>query len=224
MIVTIDGTASSGKSTIAKRLAQKLGFVYCNTGAIYRAMTILILENFNEDYFNEDDFYNLVKDMSVVEGFKNGEFFITLNGKDVSGEINQHHISQAVVRYAKLPKLREVVRKIQRQIATSNDSVVEGRDIGTVVFPNAEVKFFMSASVEVRAQRRKADYDKKGEHISLSKVIEEIKERDRLDMEREVSPLKPASDAIIVDNSGNDVDKMVDYLASIVKKYKTTKN
>lgn len=224
MIVTIDGTASSGKSTIAKRLAQKLGFVYCNTGAIYRAMTILILENFNEDYFNEDDFYNLVKDMSVVEGFKNGEFFITLNGKDVSSEINQHHISQAVVRYAKLPKLREVVRKIQRQIATSNDSVVEGRDIGTVVFPNAEVKFFMSASVEVRAQRRKADYDKKGEHISLNKVIEEIKERDRLDMEREISPLKPASDAIIVDNSGNDVDKMVDYLASIVKKYKTTKN
>ena len=224
MIVTIDGTASSGKSTIAKRLAKTLGFVYCNTGAIYRAMTLYILDNFGEEYFNEDAFYDLVKGMEITEGFKGGEFFITLNGTDVTGKINEPHISEMVAKYAKLPKLRTVVRSIQRQIATSNDSVVEGRDIGTVVFPNAEVKFFMSASDEVRAKRRMADFEKKGEHITFNDVLKMIKERDKLDMEREVSPLKPAVDAIIVDNSGDDPDEMVGKLASIVKSYKQTEN
>ena len=223
MIIAIDGTASSGKSTLAKRLAKKLKFVYCNTGAIYRAITIKAIRKFGEDgylNFSEDEISDYIEGSEIMEGFDDsGEFFITLDGEDVSYEINTPQISQFVAHYAKMPKLREISRQIQHRIATTNDSVVEGRDIGTVVFPNAEVKFYISASPEVRAKRRMADYEKKGKVMSFEDVLADLLERDRLDKEREISPLKPAEDAIIIDNSGNDPDVMVDVLAKYVKQF-----
>ena len=223
MIIAIDGTASSGKSTLAKRLARKLKFVYCNTGAIYRAITIKAVREFGDDgyeKYSEDEIVNFIKDVDINEGFdKNGEFFIIMDGEDVSFEVNTPKISQLVPHYSKIPKLREVAKIIQRKIATTNDSVVEGRDIGTVVFPSAEIKFFVSADAEVRAKRRMGDYEKKGKVIAFEDVLKDLLERDKMDAEREISPLKPADDAIIIDNSGNDPDAMVDILAGYVKDF-----
>ncbi len=220
MIVAIDGTASSGKSTLAKRLAKKLNFVYCNTGAIYRAVTIKIIRKFGDDgyqNYSEDTIAEYIEDVKIEEGFdENGDFFVTLDGENVTTEANSPKISNLVAFYSKMPKVRTIVRALQKHIATTNNSVVEGRDIGTVVFPMAEVKFFVSASVEVRAQRRFDDYKKKGKEISFKEVLDDLKLRDKMDEEREVSPLKPAKDAIIIDNSGNDPDIMVTKLAGIV--------
>ena len=220
MIIAIDGTASSGKSTLAKRLAKKLNFVYCNTGAIYRAVTIKIIRKFGEDgYLNysEEEIADCIKDAKIEEGFDNsGEFFVTLDGEDVTTEANSPKISHLVAFYSKIPKVRAVVRELQKYIATTNNSVVEGRDIGTVVFPQAEVKFFISADAEVRAKRRYEDYKKKGKEISFAEVLEDLVARDKMDEEREVSPLKPAEDAILIDNSGNDPNAMVDKLARLV--------
>lgn len=226
MIIAMDGTASSGKSTLAKRLAKKLGFVYCNTGAIYRAITIKADRTFGEkgyEKYSEDEIYNIVKEVDIQEGYtKEGEFFVSLDGEDVTAEANSAYISSIVPHYAKIPKLREIARVIQHQIATTNNSVVEGRDIGTVVFPNAEVKFFISASPEVRANRRYNDHIRKGENVNYDDILKDILERDKLDSEREVSPLKPAEDAIIIENNGSDPDAVVEMLANHVNIYRSS--
>ncbi len=223
MIIAIDGTASSGKSTLAKRLARKLKFVYCNTGAIYRAITIKAVRTFGDDgyeKYGEDEIADYLRDIDIKEGFDDkGEFFIIMDGEDVSFEVNTPKISQLVPHYSKLPKLREIAKIIQRKIAITNNSVVEGRDIGTVVFPNAEVKFFVSADAEVRAKRRMGDYEKKGKAMSFEDVLKDLLERDKMDAGRDISPLKPADDAIMIDNSGNDPDAMVDILAGYVKAF-----
>ena len=225
MIIAMDGTASSGKSTLAKRLAKKLKFVYCNTGAIYRAVTIKAIRHFGDDgylKFSEDEIADYLSDTEFQEGFTEaGEFFVSLDGEDVTLEANSPKISQLVAHYAKMPKLREIVRLSQKDIATSNNSVVEGRDIGTVVFPNAEIKFFISASAEVRAKRRYDDFKRAGKELSFEEVLEDLKLRDKMDEEREISPLKPADDAVIIDNSGNDPDAMVDILAEYVRNYQS---
>lgn len=223
MIIAIDGTASSGKSTLAKRLARKLNFVYCNTGAIYRAITIKAVREFgDEGYLNysAEEITKFVKNSVINEGFNEyGEFFISLDGEDVTTEANSPKISHLVAFYAKIPPLREFARGVQKDIATTNNSVVEGRDIGTVVFPNAEVKFFISARPEVRAQRRFDDYKKTNSEITFEEVLQDLVLRDKLDAEREISPLKPAEDAIIIDNSGNDPDAMVEVLAGFVRNF-----
>lgn len=219
MIVAIDGTATSGKSTLAKRLAKKLGFVYCNTGAIYRAIAIKITSIYGEEICeNEEELVDIISKVKITESYDNGIFKITLDGEDVTDKIHTPFIDRFVGVYSKIGGIRKIVRTIQKEIATSNNSVVEGRDIGTVVFPNAEVKFYISADDKVRAQRRYDDYKKSGKECSFEEVLREIKARDELDFNREISPLKPAEDAIIIDNSGNDPDKMVDYLADIVNK------
>ena len=134
MIIAIDGTASSGKSTLAKRLARKLNFVYCNTGAIYRAVTIKIIRKFGDEgyqNYSEEEIAGYIENVKIEEGFDaNGEFFVTLDGEDVTFEANTPKISHLVAFYAKMPKVRAVVRDLQKYIATTNNSVVEGRDIG----------------------------------------------------------------------------------------------
>ncbi len=220
MIVAIDGTVCSGKSTIAKRLAKELGFTHINTGAIYRAMTVASIRVFGKDLDAEklaDEIVKLVKPLDIDESFnEDGSFKITLNGEDISGEINLPYVSQQVAHVAKIPEVREICQTIQKRIASCKNCVIEGRDIGTVVFPNAEVKFFMSADDIVRAKRRMKDYEEKNQHLSLEEVLKEIRARDEEDINRAISPLKPAEDAIIIDNSGDDPDEMVDYLKRIV--------
>jgi len=220
MIVAIDGTVCSGKSTIAKRLAKALGFTHINTGAIYRAMTVACIRVFGKDMDVEsltDDIIKIVKPLDIDESFDaDGGFKITLNGEDITGEINLPYVSHQVSHVAKIPEIREMCKIIQKRIASCKNCVIEGRDIGTVVFPNAEVKFYMSADDIVRAKRRMKDYEEKGENYPIEEVLKEIRARDEEDMNRAISPLKPADDAIIIDNSGDDPDEMVDYLKRIV--------
>lgn len=216
MIVAIDGTVCSGKSTIAKRLAEYLGFLHLNTGSIYRALAIKML---NEGVSNNDlDAIARCLNKTKVElKYSAGEAVVLLDGVDVSGEIRTPRISSTVALYSKVPIVREYVRQVQVETATKADTVIEGRDIGTVVFPNAEVKIFMTADDDVRAKRRYMDYLKQGKEMSLEEVKHEVLERDRLDMEREVSPLKPADDAIIYQNNGNNIDVVIADLAKVVE-------
>ena len=217
MVVAIDGTVSSGKSTIAKRLANHLGFLYCNTGAIYRAITIKIINEGLEQASEDEICRTLEKTDVMLERGKDGGLKVFLDGKDVTGEIRLPEISQKVAIYSKIPQVREYVRVVQTKIAQSGDAVIEGRDIGTVVFPNAEVKIFMTADVDVRAGRRHKDYLAQGKTLTYSEVREEIIARDKMDMERPISPLKPAKDAIIYYNDGDNIDKVINDLAKIVE-------
>ncbi len=222
MIVAIDGTVCSGKSTIAKRLARALGFVHLNTGAIYRAVTLKTVRHFGRDA-NYEEIADLIVEYIVGGGTEinfeiiNGENRVILDGEDVTLELNLPYISQRVCFVAKIGLIRKFVTEIQKRVAGNNNCVVEGRDIGTVVFPNAEVKFFMSADDEVRAKRRLQDYQNKGENPPFEDVLKEIRMRDKEDTEREISPLKPAEDSVIINNSGNDPDEMVNYLKNIVE-------
>ena len=220
MIVAIDGTVCSGKSTVARLLAYNIGFRYVNSGAIYRAFTYKIIKA-NKQNATEDELAVFLAgtqiDMQVVDG---GKFKMIVDGIDITNEINLPYISQNVAIYAKLPSLRKLAKNHQYLLATTCDAVVEGRDIGTEVFPNAEVKFFMTADIDVRANRRFLDYKKAGKNIPLEKVKEEIIVRDKMDMEREVSPLKPSKDAIIYYNNGSDVNAVIKELSSIVLKKK----
>lgn len=216
MIVAIDGTVCSGKSTIAKRLAEYLGFFHLNTGSIYRALTIKML---NEGVSNNDvdAIARCLKTTKVELKHIAGEVIILLDGVDVSREIRTPRISSTVALYSKVPIVREYVRQVQVETATKADTVIEGRDIGTVVFPNAEVKIFMTADDNVRAKRRYMDYLKQGKEMSFDEVKREVLERDRLDMERAISPLKPADDAIIYQNNGDNIDVVIADLAKIVE-------
>ena len=222
MVVAIDGTVCSGKSTIARKLANYLNFLYCNTGAIYRAITIKILNKKLENATDEEIFNMLQRTVITATRGKEGKVQVFLDGKDVTDEINTPYISQNVSHFSKILLVREYVRHVQVEMAKSGDCVIEGRDIGTVVFPNAEVKIFMTADDDVRAERRLNDYKKQGKSLSFSDVKKEILARDKEDMERAVSPLKPAEDAIIYYNNGSDINKVVEELAEIV--YKNKKN
>ena len=217
MIVAIDGTVSSGKSTIARLLAHKVGFTYVNTGAMYRAITIKVI-NQNMQDASAEEITKMAKQTKIKLKMSNdGKLVVLLDGEDVTNIINTPLISQNVAKYSQIVGVREVVKKLQKQIALKTDSVVEGRDIGTVVFPSAELKVFMTASVETRAQRRLNDYIKMGKDCSLKQVMEEIKARDKADMEREVSPLKPSEDAIIYYNEGSDINKVLEDLSLLIK-------
>ena len=220
MIIAIDGTVSSGKSTIARELAKKLGFMHLNTGAIYRAITIKIL-NKNMQNSSEDEVWNMLQ-RTVITASKNeeGRMQVFLDGVDVTSEINSPLISQNVAIYAKIPKVREYVKSVQHWLAEQGNVVIEGRDIGTVVFPNAELKIFMTADDDVRASRRQNDYLKQGKNIPFEVVKAEILARDKADMEREISPLKPAEDAIIYYNNGNDLNKVVSDLEKLLENQK----
>lgn len=216
MIVAIDGTVSSGKSTIARKLAHKIGFTYVNTGAIYRAITVKILDRCMQNA-SEEELVKLAKNSKIEMQMDNGgRLVVKLDDNDVSNVINTPLISQNVATFAKIKGIREVAKKLQKNIATNNDSIVEGRDIGTVVFPNAELKIFMTASVDVRAQRRMNDYIKMGKTCSFEDVKTEITNRDKEDMEREISPLKPSNDAVIYYNDGNDIEKVLEELSKMV--------
>ena len=217
MVIAIDGTVSSGKSTIAKKLAEHLGFLYCNTGAIYRAITIKILNNKLTDASN-DEIKKILEQTSVtMTKDDSNKIHVFLDGKDVSDEINSPKISEEVSLYSKIPAVREYVRIVQQKIARNGNAVIEGRDIGTVVFPNAELKIFMTADIDVRAQRRMEDYKKQGKNLSFDEVKKQVIARDEADMNRAISPLKPADDSVIYYNNGSDIEKVILDLAKLVK-------
>lgn len=222
MQVAIDGPASAGKSTVAKILASKLSFVYIDTGAMYRACT-LIARDHQIDYGNEDEILKAIDEdgIKLLPG-KDGQK-VVVAGKDVSLEIRTPEITANVSQVSALPKVREKMVELQREMAGSTNVIMDGRDIGTTVLPDAEVKIFLVATARSRAERRMLDWKQKG--IKSDQTVEEIEadiaKRDYLDSHREVSPLKKANDAIEIDTTNMSIDQVVGAIfAEIQKKQK----
>ena len=216
MIIAIDGPAATGKSTSAKLVAEKLDFTYLDTGAMYRCVTLLTLRNsvkINSNHHLD----SLLKGFQLDIKKNKDEYFFYLNGEDVSKEIRRSDVTKNVSAVSALLIVRKTLVKIQRKIAEDQNCVVEGRDIGTVVFPNADVKFFVVADLVVRAKRRQLDLKILGEEKTIDSLIKEIHDRDRYDSQREVSPLSMAIDAIEVDTTNMSIDEQVDFMVNKIK-------
>ena len=216
MIIAIDGPAATGKSTSAKLVSQKLGFTYLDTGAMYRCVTLLVLRN-NVEINNQDHLASLLKNFQL-DIKKNGkDHLFLLDGEDVSKDIRSSDVTDNVSAVSALPVVRKKLVSIQRKIADNQDSVFEGRDIGTVVFPNADVKFFIVADTLVRAKRRQLDLKRLGEKKTIDSLIKEIRDRDNYDSQRKISPLTKAIDAIEVNTTNTTIDEQVNFMVNKVK-------
>lgn len=207
MQIAIDGPAGSGKSTIAKRLAERLNIEYIDTGAMYRAITLKLKNVEKEDY-------KKVLDKTNID-FKNNKIF--LDGVDVSNFIRDPEISKLTSDISKLPEVREKLVIIQRNIAKNKSVVMEGRDISTVVLPQADYKFYLSAGEEIRAKRRTLQLLERGLATDYQKILEEIKDRDKNDINRKNSPLKVAENAVIIDSSKLNIDDTVSLMLSYIR-------
>lgn len=216
MIVAIDGPAASGKSTSAKLLAKELGFLYLDTGAMYRCVSWAVIKD-EIDLSNDRQLLNFLKIFKIDLKNTGNRSSFYVNNKDVTDLIRKSNISQRVSEVSAIPDIRDFMVDIQRNYAKSENCVMEGRDIGTVVFPKAEVKFFIIASDEVRAKRRKLELESLGEKKSLSELIDEIRRRDDFDSNRGHSPLKKAFDAIEIDTTDLSIDEQVKLMLDIVK-------
>lgn len=233
--VTIDGPAGAGKSTVARMLARRLGFAYLDTGAMYRAVTLKALRA-GVDLRDEEALVRLAGDANIQLTTTAGEMTrVFLDGEDVTAEIRSSLVSRSVSLVARVPGVRSEMVRRQRELAgagsgacagpgngTGNGAgaggvVVEGRDAGTVILPEAQFKFFLTASEEERARRRLADFKAAGEDVALDRLINEIKERDRLDSSREVAPLQPARDAQIIDCSHLSAAGVVELIVNRVR-------
>ncbi len=215
MIIAIDGPAGSGKSTTAKIVAEKLGFIHINTGAMYRGITLKCLQ---QD-INPDDIVKMKRILSETT-FKfcgNNGSHLYMNEKDISSEITSIEVTESVSRISAIPMVREKLVHYQREMAEGQDVLLEGRDIGTVVFPNADFKFFLIADINVRARRRMKDMETKGEIVFLEELIDELAERDRKDSTREHSPLKKAEDAVEIDTTSLSIEGQVNCIVEIVQ-------
>lgn len=198
--IAIDGPAGAGKSTIAKMLAKELAYVYVDTGAMYRAIGYYFLKN----GVNSDDVETIEKELSNINVsivYQDGEQQVLLNGENVNGVIRQEEVGKMASATSKYKAVREKLVETQRQIAREQNIIMDGRDIGTVILPDATVKFYLTASVEVRAKRRYDELVAKGEACDLKEIEKDIADRDYQDMNREVSPLKQAKDAVLLDSS-----------------------
>lgn len=201
LVVAIDGYSSCGKSTLAKALAKKLGFIYIDSGAMYRAITLYFLRN-NVDLENHDAIVDALQHIELNFHSKDYESHITLNGEEVSDEIRLMPVSEAVSPVSAIKEVRKEMVKQQQRMGKSKNIVMDGRDIGTAVFPDAQVKFFMTADPKIRAERRYNEMVAKGDNsITLEEVFENIAHRDYADTTRTESPLTRAEDAIILDNT-----------------------
>lgn len=211
-VVAIDGPAGSGKSTLARLLAQRLGYTHLDTGAMYRAITYLALR----DGVALDDAAGLAGLARTAHLTFAGDGHLLARERDVSDEIRRPAVSAAVSEVSAHAEVREVLVAEQRRIAADHDVVMEGRDIGTVVFPDAPVKIFLLASSEVRAERRRRELIATGEHVDAGETLAAINARDASDSGRAVAPLRAAADAVTLDSSGLTIEAMVDAAAAIV--------
>ncbi len=207
--LAIDGPAGAGKSTIAKAAAAKLGAVYVDTGAMYRTIALYLLEH-ETDVENEQALSEALSRIDVKMAYEEGLQQMYLNGRNVSDLIRTEEVSRMASVSAAKPAVREKLLAMQRDIAASMDVIMDGRDIGTRILPNAQLKIFLTASTEARALRRFKEYEAKGEQVSLQEIEEDIRERDRRDREREVSPLKQAEDAYLLDSSDMTIEEVTD--------------
>ena len=215
--IAIDGPAGAGKSTIAKKLAAELSFIYVDTGAMYRGIALYMIRQ-GIDSHDEAAVSAAVNDADVTIKYENGVQKIILNGEDVSSLIRTEEVSAAASTTSAYKAVRAKLLDLQRNLAKENDVIMDGRDIGTTILPNADVKVYLTASVECRAKRRYEELIAKGESHELSKIEEDIRTRDHNDMTREISPLKKADDAVEVDSSDMTIDEVVEAIKKSINK------
>lgn len=224
--IAIDGFSSCGKSTLAKALARKLDYTFIDSGAMYRCVALYAIKNgcaLGAHKINISCIVDSLTHISIHFGDadSNGNRAVLLNGEDVSDAIRQLEVANIVSEVAAIREVREFLVKQQQELGRNGGVVMDGRDIGTVVFPNAELKLFITAKPEIRAKRRFLELQAKGETNSLEEILENLKHRDRIDSTRAISPLTQAEDAVVVDNSEMDEQQQLAYVLNIVKN-KTT--
>lgn len=217
MIIAIDGPAGAGKSTVAKILAQKMGFLYIDTGAMYRCLALKVLDQ-GIDIRDTARIIALAKKTNIdLINDPDGRLKVLLDGKDVSDAIRRPAVTQVVSDVAKIKEVRQIMVELQRKLGSAHDSVMDGRDIGTVVFPDAQRKFYIDAHFTERASRRHKEHQGRGNEVSLEDVKNDLHNRDTIDSTREFSPLKKADDAIYVDTTNMSIEEVVAYLVDKVK-------
>ena len=211
--VAIDGPAGAGKSTIAKLVAKEKGYIYVDTGAMYRGLAIHFL-NRGIDPEDRDAVAEACRDAEVTIGYEDGVQQIYLNGENVTSMLRREETGNMASKTSAIPEVREKLLELQRSLAREKDVIMDGRDIGTNILPDADVKIYLTASVETRARRRYDELREKGEDCSLEEISRDIKERDERDMTREIAPLKKADDAVLVDSSDMTIQQVVDEICS----------
>lgn len=219
MIIAIDGPAGAGKTTVSRKLAEKLGYTYIDTGALYRGFALKALRE-NVDIFDDEKLRRMCDEIDLKFITEGGELKLYLDGADVSKEIREPHMSMKASDISARPIVRKALLDVQRVMGKSGRVVLEGRDIGTVVFPNADIKFYLDATTEERASRRHRDFVSAGKDVDIEKLVEEIRQRDKNDSTREHAPLKKADDAIHIDSTEYNIDEVVDKMVENIKKNK----
>jgi len=213
--IAIDGPAGAGKSTIAKLVAKKLGYIYVDTGSMYRTLALACIRA-GVSAEEKDKVVDVCNSVQVSLEYVEGNQVVRLNGEDVSGYIRNEEVGNMTSAIAVYEPVREILVKMQQKIATEQNLVMDGRDIGSVVLPNANLKIYLTASVETRAQRRYKELVEKGVDCDINEIEKDIEDRDYRDMHREVSPLTQTEDAILVDSSNMTIDEVVEKIISYV--------
>lgn len=215
--IAIDGPAGAGKSSIAKALSKRLGYIYIDTGAMYRAVALFFLENDVKDG-TDSRIESLLEKLEISIKYEDGAQKVILNGEDVTGKLRLEEIGKLASKFSAIGSVREKLVALQRKLAQKENVVMDGRDIGTVVLPNADLKIYLSASSKVRAKRRYLELLEKGHtDLDINEIEDEIIKRDEADMNREISPLKQADNAYYLDSSDMTIDEVVSKILSMVK-------
>lgn len=214
--IAIDGPAGAGKSTIAKLVAKKKGYIYVDTGAMYRAMALYLIKR-GVAAEDKEKIEEVCKEADISIEYENGEQVVLLNGENVNGLIRTEKVGNMASVSSPNPEVRKKMVRLQKELAKKTDVVMDGRDIGTCVLPDADVKVYLTASVEVRAMRRYNEHQMKGEPCDLEKIKADIAERDHRDMTRENSPLKQAEDAVLIDSSEMTIEEVAEKILALCK-------
>ena len=221
--VALDGPAGAGKSSVAKKAAKELDFIYVDTGALYRTIGLAAMRE-NIEPVASDKVFDLLKRIKVELTFNDkGEQIVLLNGEDVSGQIRTPEASMTASKISAIPEVRAFLLDLQRSMAKTNNVIMDGRDIGTVVLPDAQVKIFLTAAPEARAGRMYKELIEKGMDVNYEDILKDVIKRDNFDMNREIAPLKPAEDSVTVDTTELDFDQSVEAVISVIKE-KTDKH
>ena len=214
--VAIDGPAGAGKSTIAKLVAKKKGYIYVDTGAMYRGLAIYFLDQ-GLDASDTDKIVDACKSVDVTIQYEDGGQQVYVNGHNVTSRLREEAVGNMASKTSVIPQVRETLRTLQQNLAKTSDVIMDGRDIGTCILPDADVKIYLTASSLTRARRRYNELAEKGIPCDIKEIEEDIKERDHRDMTREVAPLKQADDAILVDSSDMTIEEVVNKIVSYCK-------
>ena len=214
--VAIDGPAGAGKSTIAKRIARRLGYIYVDTGAMYRAMAYYLIQN-QVDAADQEAIAAACQHADISICYQDGEQVVLLNGENINAYLRTEAVGNMASVSSVVPEVRKKLVELQQKLARETNVVMDGRDIGTVVLPDADVKVYLTASVETRAKRRFLELQEKGEPADLAKIAADIEDRDYRDMHRDISPLRQAEDATLVDSSDMTIDQVVERILELCR-------